>query len=231
MRHFQEVTQVQKMGIYTADLAVCQRSPLLSACAPAVLLELLTSSKAIYDRFPAGTVVYDPAHFQRCLGILLEGQLQVTKGDLSVSVLEPGEIFGAAALYSDAAEFATTITARKDSRCLLLPQGLVDELIARDAAFRERYLRYLTGRIHFLSSRLDSLAQHGAEGKLGRYLLSSADASNTITCSATDLARRLGLSRASLYRAFEVLEGSGLIVRTGKTITIPDPAALEAVCD
>ena len=222
---------MQKMGISAADLAICQRSPLLSACSGHTLLELLTASQAVYDTFLAGAVVYDPGHFQRCLGLLLEGQLQVTKGGLSVSVLEPGEVFGAAALYSDCPEFATTITARKDSRCLLLPQKLVDRLIATDAAFRERYLRYLTGRIHFLSGRLDSLAQHGAEGKLGRYLLTNRGEENSLTCSATDLARRLGLSRASLYRAFEVLEGNGLISRAGKTISIPDPAALEAVCD
>lgn len=222
---------MQKLGIHGADLAICLRSALLSACSPATVLELLTSSTAVYDTFPAGAVVYDPDHFQRCLGVVLEGQLQVTKGGLSVSILEPGEVFGAAALYSDAPSFATTITARKDSRCLLLPQSLVDQLIAKDAAFRERYLRYLTGRIHFLSGRLDSLAQHGAEGKLGRYLLSNRDEADSLTCSATDLARRLGLSRASLYRAFEVLEGGNLIRRTGKTISIPDPAALEAVCD
>ena len=222
---------MQKLGIYSEDVALCQRSGLFSACSPATLLEILTSSNAVYDRFPAGAVVYDPANFQRCLGILLEGQLQVSKGGLSVSTLEPGEVFGAAALYSDAAAFATTITAKKDSRCLLLPQALVDQLIAKDAAFRDRYLRYLTGRIHFLSARLDSLAQHGAEGKLCRYLLSNSGETCTVTISATDLAKRLGLSRASLYRAFEVLESGGLISRSGKTITIPDPAALETVCD
>lgn len=222
---------MQKQGLMTEDVALCLRSSLFSACRPALFLEILTDSKAVWQSFPAGTAVYDPGHFQRCLGILLEGQLQVTKGGLSVSTLEPGDLFGAAALYSDAPQFATTITAKKDSRCLLLPQALIDKLIARDAGFRERYLRYLTGRIHFLSARLDSLAQHGAEGKLGRYLLSNAGNDHTLTCSATDLAKRLGLSRATLYRTFEVLEDSGLIIRSGKTITIPDPAALEAVCD
>jgi len=214
-----------------ADLAVCRDCALLSACSADALTRLLADPEAVCAAFPAGAVVYDPGHFRRCLGVVLAGQLQVTKGGLSVSVLEPGEVFGAAALYSDEPRFATTITAKKDSRCLLLPQPLVDRLIAGDAAFRERYLRYLTGRIHFLSGRLDSLAQHGAEGKLGRYLLTNRASDNALTCSATDLARRLGLSRASLYRAFEVLEGAGLILRRGKTISIPDPAALEAVCD
>ena len=222
---------MQNMEVSTTDLAVCQRSGLLGACSPALLSQIMTTSQAVFERFPAGNTVYDPTHFQRCLGIVLEGQLQVTKGGLSVSVLNPGEVFGAAALYSDCAEFATTITAKKDSRCLLLPQTLVDDLIAKDANFRERYLHYLTGRIHFLSSRLDSLAQHGAEGKLGRYLLSNRNGDNSLTISATDLARRLGLSRASLYRAFEVLEENGLIVRTGKTIAIPDPAALQGTWD
>ncbi len=222
---------MQKMGIYSEDITTCLRSTLLGACSPAMLLEILTSSKAVYDHFPAGAVIYDPTHFKRCLGVVLEGELQVTKGELSVSTLNPGDLFGAAALYSDAAEFATTITAKKDSRCLLLPQQLVDQLIARDAGFRERYLRYLTGRIHFLSSRMDSLSQHGAESKLARYLLSNMGEDHTLTCSATDLAKRLSLGRSSLYRAFEALEAGGLIARRGKTISIPDPGGLESVCD
>ena len=219
---------MQKMGITTEDLVICQRSALLGSCSPALLLEIMTSSKAIWENYPADRVVYSPHHFRRCLGILLEGQLQVTKGELNVSLLEPGDVFGAAALYSDAPEFATTITARKDSRCLLLPQELVDDLLAKDARFRTVYLRYLTGRIHFLSSRLQSLAQPGAEGKLARYLLSS-HRDGQVTCSATELAKRLGLGRASLYRAFEVLEQGGFICRDGKTITIPDLSALESI--
>lgn len=219
------------MNLTTEDLNLCLRSELLRGCAPDLFSEITSDPSAQILSAPAGAIVYNPAHFQRCLGILLDGQLQVTKGGLSVSTLEPGDLFGAAALYSDRAEFATTITAKKDSRCLLLPQALIDRLIARDAGFRDGYLRYLTGRIHFLSARLDSLAQHGSEGRLGRYLLSNADEHNRLTCSATDLAKRLGLSRATLYRSFELLEREGLILRDRKTITILNPAALSSVCD
>ena len=107
----------------------------------------------------------------------------------------------------------------------MLEQQLVDRLLAEHSQIRENYLRYLTGRIRFLSGRLQTLAQPGAEGKLARYLLASGGSS----CPATELCQRLGVSRASLYRAFAALEDSGLIRRTGKTITVIDPAGLETV--
>lgn len=172
-------------------------------------------------------VVYSPQHFRHSLAVVLSGQLQVTKGALTVSVLEAGDLFGAAALYSDEPEFATTITARAASQCLMLEQDLVDRLLAEQGQIRENYLRYLTGRIRFLSGRLQTLAQPGVEGKLARYLLSGSE--GTLNCSATQLCRCLGVSRASLYRAFSALEDSGLILREGKTITVLDPAGLETV--
>jgi len=202
--------------------------PLFRGVEPAELAPLWTGDGVILQGFEPGERVYTPRHFQRRLGVLLSGQLQVTKGELSVSELTPGDLFGAAALYSDGGEFATTITARRESRCLLLEQRTVDRLLAEHVRIRENYLRYLTDRIRFLSGRMQSLAQPGAEGKLARYLLANG-ASGQMTCPATELAHRLGISRASLYRAFEALEASGLITRTGKTILISDPAGLEDV--
>lgn len=205
---------------------------LLSRCsllrnAPEELLDRVTGADGTsLSCFSPGQTVYSPQHFRRCLGILLSGQLQVAKGTLTISRLEPGELFGAAALYSDAPEFATTITARRPSRCLLLDQAVVDRLLAEEPLIRENYLRYLTGRIRFLSGRLQSLAQSGAEGKLARYLLANGQ-SGSVTCPAVSLAQRLGISRASLYRAFDSLEESGLIIRQGKTISIPNISALE----
>ncbi len=213
-------------SLTSQDLALLGRCPLLRGGPEELLRRTAEGPGAKPAAFSAGQTVYSPRSFRRCLGILLSGQLQVTKGGLTVSLLEPGELFGAAALYSDAPEFATTITARRPSRCLLLEQALVDRLVAEEPAVRENYLRYLTGRIRFLTGRLQSLAQPGAEGKLARYLLANGQA-GSLTCPASSLAQRLGISRASLYRAFDALEQSGLISREGKTILIPSLSALE----
>lgn len=212
------------MPLTGPEISLLTRCPLFCGTGGALMQALTEAEGASLVQFDPG-VVYSPRHFRRSLGVVLSGQLQVTKGTLAVSVLEPGDLFGAAALYSDEPEFATTITARRASRCLMLEQALVDRLLAEHSQIRENYLRYLTGRIRFLSGRLQTLAQPGAEGKLARYLLANGDSS----CPATELCQRLGVSRASLYRAFAALEDSGLIRRTGKTITVIDPAGLETV--
>lgn len=219
---------VSGLQLTKEDLALLGHCPLFRGC-PSPLLERVSEAEgADLACFSSAQVVYSPQDFRRCLGVLLSGQFQVTKGTLAVSTLEPGELFGAAALYSDTPEYATTITAKRPSRCLLLDQSLVDRLLGDEPMIRENYLRYLTSRIRFLSGRLQSLAQSGAEGRLARYLLANSR-DGVLTCSATDLAQLLGVSRATLYRAFEELEHSGLIFRQRKTITIPNLSALEGV--
>ena len=213
------------LSLSQEEISLLVNGPLFQNVDKELLPSLAEMEGAGLVRFEPG-VVYSPRHFRRSLAVVLSGQLQVTKGTLAVSVLGPGDLFGAAALYSDEPEFAATIAARCFSRCLMLDQPLVDRLLAEHSQIRENYLRYLTGRVRFLSGRLQTLAQPGVEGKLARYLLSGG---GTVTCPATQLCQRLGVSRASLYRAFSALEDSGLILRKGKTITVVDPAGLETV--
>ena len=107
-------------------------------------------------------------------------------------------------------------------------QELLDRLLGEEALLRRNYLTYLTGRIRFLNARLGSLAVGDTEGRVVRYLLSSLSY-GAVECSASGLARQLGISRASVYRAFQDLEQAGLIRREGRAILVPDPAALEGV--
>ena len=203
------------------------RSPFFRGAEPELLDRVLSLPQVTVEDFSPEQTVYQPHRFRRCLGFLLSGQVQVTNGTLSVSLLEAGQLFGAAALYNDLPDYATTLTARTPCRILFLPQEEVDRLLGEEPLLRRNYLRYLSGRIRFLSGRLGALAQTGAEGKLARYLLSSGEPS--VHAPATDLAKRLGLSRASLYRAFEALETAGLIRREGKTVFVLDRGGLEGV--
>lgn len=177
-------------------------------------------------RAEKGGVVYDRTRFRRCLGAVLRGRIQVRREALLMASLGEGDVFGAAALFSDRAEYPTTLTALSDCEALLVPQEAVRLLLRECGDFAEDYAAYLSGRIRFLSQRLEAVSSPSPQGKLARYLLAGAGPAGALTLSAAQLCQRLGVSRATLYRAFEALEQAGAIARTGKTIRILDEDAL-----
>ena len=181
------------------------RCPLFQACPEALVRDVLARSGCSVEDFSSGAEIYRPDRFRRCLGLLLSGRVLVTKGSLTVSTLEQNR------QYWD-----------------YVDQELLDRLLGEEALLRRNYLTYLTGRIRFLNARLGSLAVGDTEGRVARYLLSSLSY-GAVECSASGLARQLGISRASVYRAFQDLEQAGLIRREGRAILVPDPAALEGV--
>ncbi|MBP1736260.1 MAG: Hcp transcriptional regulator HcpR (Crp/Fnr family) [Oscillospiraceae bacterium] len=171
-------------------------------------------------RYRRGAVIYSPTRFSHSLGILRSGQIKVTKGELVISVLEAGTPFGAAALFHGYEDYAATLTAQSECDVLLLPQQLVEELLERSPAFMKNYVRYLSDRIHFLSTRLNTLAVGSAEEKVLQFLLDNMDQERCVHFGATELTGRLNISRATLYRVFSQLEEHAFILRRGKTIRI-----------
>ncbi len=174
---------------------------------------------------PKRAVIYRPERFRRSLGVILAGSAQVSKeeGALVIGILPAGSLFGAAALFGGG-EYATKITALEPCDLLFLPQPLVTALLRESPDLAENYIRYLSERIRFLSGKIDGLAAGGAERRLAHFLLELSDGASEVglPCSMTELAARMKLSRASLYRAFEALERSGAVLRKGKTVIFLD---------
>ena len=73
-----------------------------------------------------------------------------------------------------------------------------------------------------------SFIRSSAERKVAQYLLSRLEGGWVeLDCSAAGLARRLGVSRASLYRALDALAGRGVLRREGRRVQVLQPDALE----
>ena len=210
------------------DRSALGQHPLFRRVEPELLAETLEGTDEIL--VCRGETAYDRRRFQRCLGILLEGELQVRKETLLLSTLKAGDVFGAAALFNERADYPTTLTALVDCRLLLIPQEAIRRLLCTCGSFAEDYVTYLSGRIRFLSTRLDAVSADRGESKLARYLLAANDGSG-VTVSATQLCQRIGVGRATLYRAFEVLEDEGIILRDGKSIRIKGSEKLRACCE
>ncbi len=211
------------------QMGLLSRCALFAGCDEKTLRLALADDGCTLAQFETGQTLYQPHNFSRSLGILLSGSVRVTRDALVISVLSPGELFGAAALFNDRPDYATTLTAAAPCRVVLLEQALVSRLMDADTRVRDNYIRYLSGRIRFLSSKVQSLAASGVDGKLAHFLLSRLTPDEPeLVCAATELARRLGISRASLYRAFESLEDRGLIVHRGRRLRVIDFAGLES---
>lgn len=174
-----------------------------------------------YER---GEIIYDEERYSRALGIILSGSAQVKKGRVIMSRLEKGDIFGAVTLYNESKFFVTQITAAARSRVLFLSKKSVSGLMGKDSRIAENFIAYLSERIYFLNGRIEAFTAGSAGDRLREYLQKNArdvNGNKTFTPnSIIELAKKLDLGRASLYRAIDELCEGGEIEKQGKTFYI-----------
>jgi CRP-like cAMP-binding protein len=81
----------------------------------------------------------------------------------------------------------------------------------------------LAGRVRFLNRKIQCFTAGSAERRLALWLLSEEEEVITLPSSLTTLSDMLDIGRASLYRALDKLENSGLISREGRNIALLSP--------
>ncbi len=171
-----------------------------------------------------GQVVYNTDTFRRAVGLIVRGSVTVrSAGEVVITHLHAGEIFGVAALFDSEQEtYVTEITADEESAVRFIPQELMSRLLAEFPLIAERYIRFLSDRVRFLNRKLSALTVGNTENRLYHYLLSHQDEQGTIQLpdTMTELAKALNMGRSSLYRALETLVQEGILIKVGKTYRI-----------
>ena len=178
------------------------------------------------ETFRAGAVVMAAGEKMRALGVIVAGEADVYKRrdanaqeGLLMSVLKAPDCFGAATMFLSDAEAATEVRTRRGCKVLLFPEEWLKTLMRENFAFAERYIAYLTERVHFLTGRIESIASPTAAEKLYIYLAQSAQNGIVrLPHGMRALAGALNISRASLYRVMDELEAHGRLRREGNTI-------------
>ena len=189
-------------------------------------------------QFSSGSDLFPAEMHGKYIGILLKGRADVrkpTERSVIMSILTPGNIFGAAGLYIEADRFVNEITAVGKAKALYVKKETIDLLLNSDGAVATNYISYLSERIFFLNKRIEGFTSGSAEKALALYLMSAFSESGekeiTLPCSLSKLSDVLHVGRASLYRAFDSMIAKGIVLKDNKTITLLDVAKLSGLIE
>ena len=224
------------MEISSGELELIMQTQVFRGVNESVVKKLVSSGNGEIKAFVSGDIVYSPHSFSRSLGIVLSGSLRVTKENadghsLVMSTLGRGALFGAAALFNNETEYVTKITAAESSRVILFPQRIVERLLQLVPSFAMNYVKYLSERILFLNRKIYFLTAGTAEQKLANFILENFSEGEVkrLPMTMESLASALNISRASLYRALDVLTDNGIIRKDGKSLCMIDSKKLKEI--
>jgi CRP-like cAMP-binding protein len=136
--------------------------------------------------------------------------------------MQAGECIGLASLCSDELP-DTEVTFHGGAVILVIPRYLLEDLIIDDAALSCNIIAALAQKVRFLNAKIAGYTAVRSDEKLYLHLLSLPKDSEgwvEIGESMSSLARRLGIGRASLYRAIDTLIEEETIVRQGQKYRI-----------
>lgn len=185
------------------------------------LLEAQEKTTVIYKR---GDVIYSPDNYENSLGFIIRGSVNVIKpsSGVIISNLTKGDIFGAVTLYSQKGYYVNKLVATTETKVLFIDRATVNVLMIQDQALAVNFISYLSDRIYYLNSRIDSFTGGSAESRLASYLIVSFGGYKTLQLKQpfTKLAVSLDIGRASLYRAFDSFVDAGAIEKDGKYVRL-----------
>jgi CRP/FNR family transcriptional activator FtrB len=229
------MTAAMPPGPSADDRAIIARVPLFSELSPAELDAVI--AEAAIRRYERGSEIFaqgDPADF---LHVLLDGEVGLT-GSLSgghtvVEILEPGEIFIAAAMMTGRPALMGAV-ALKATRLLLLPAERLRRDLRANPGLAFAMLTSLATHFRNLVHEVKDLKLRSAGQRMAFYLLHHAEASAgrvvmRLPHNKGLIAARIGVRPETLSRVIGQLGQLGVTIK-GHTVTIADVAQLRQYC-
>lgn len=189
--------------------------------------EKVISSLPEAVKFKKGELIYSRNSFIKAVAVIVSGAAEAVTDNnrrLVMKRLNAGSCFGAAAVFGKNSSYVSTVTALTDAEICFITEEFLTALFKKYPQTAVNYITFLSDKIRFLNGRLSVISCNEAEDTVLKYLSSLAGdgAYAVIPVSMTELAKMLGLSRASLYRSLDSLEASGCIVRENNRIKVTE---------
>ncbi len=193
----------------------------------------MEEASPVLRRCKSGQIVSDTLDGIPQVGLIAQGRIEVYSiaidgREIQMNVLEPYECFGICNLMGGQ-EPDTVLRCVRATTLLYIPKAVLMAHLKKNPTGALRYAKLCNEKLQFLLQRIAMLTMQSARGKVIAYLLSGKDSRGLVTLegSREDLARRLGISRAALFRELAALQGSQLIRTEGNAILLLDIPQLE----
>lgn len=168
---------------------------------------------------------------------VLEGLVKVVftseRGDeMVLNIMGPEETFGELALL-DGSPRSASVIALKHTSIFVLPRTRLLELMSRNPALADEFLKLIGKLVRKLTEQAGDLAFLDLGGRLAKVLLQLSERKDHVHgillgrgLTQSDLAGMIGATRPAVNRALKSFVARGLISVEGRTIVIHDLEAL-----
>ncbi len=145
-----------------------------------------------------------------------------------LNTVRQGECFGIAYL-AGLSRMQTDVRARGVCEIAFISRAAFQTMLTEDPALLERYLTLCNMKLQFLLDRISLLTAQSCRTKLAAFFLLNRDERGFVRWHGgkDDLASRLSVSRAAVYRELNELQNRGWIALSRQGVTITDAAGLE----
>ena len=220
------------------DYSVLEKSTLFSGVPTKELRDDLEAVPHHIQCYDKGETVFHLMEDANRIGVILEGRAQAQKpfpngSQVNVSVRNPGEMIGPAAVFSRSQKYPCDVVSLEPATIMMFRREDILMLLQKDLRVMKNFMAELATATYMLQQRLELLSYSGIAQKAAFYLLIQARQSGNhairIPGSVSNWAMIMNVSRSSLHRELKKLEADGIISYDPPTIKIHDPEALQNV--
>ena len=220
------------------DYSVLEKSALFSGLSAKALRNVLEDVSHHIQCYDKGETVFHLMEDANRIGVILEGRVQTQKPfpngtQINVSVRNPGEMIGPAAVFSHRQKYPCDVVALEPVTIMMFRKEDILLLLQKETQVLKNFMAELATAAYMLQQRLELLSYSGIAQKAACFLLiqSRQSGKNVVRIpeSVSNWAMVMNVSRSSLHRELKKLETDGIITYEPPTIEILDPAALQNV--
>jgi CRP/FNR family transcriptional regulator len=179
----------------------------------------LLEQQAVEKSFEAGEVIMRTGQYIKSTVLVVEGQVRIYRenqdgGEFLVYYIGPGEACAVSMICALQAQTSKIMAiAEEDTRVLLLPVQLMDELMSRYKSWYQFVIKTYQNRFDELLGVIDNIAFHSMDERLEFYLKRyvSKTGKKNIALSHQQIADDLSSSREVISRLLKKMEQRGLV--------------------